>query len=77
MTNRGFTGTDAPVGAHVITADGEDLGTVKETKGDSFKVDAAMKPDYWLNCNFIQNSTANSVELTVTKDRLDTAKIEG
>ena len=76
MTTRRFTGTDAPIGAQVFTADGQDLGTVKESTSDGFKVDAAMKPDYWLACDFIQDSTANSVQLSVTKDRLDSAKIE-
>ena len=76
MTTRRFTGTDAPVGARVITADGEELGTVKESTSDSFKVDAAMKPDYWLSCDFIQDSTATSVQLSVTEDRLESAKIE-
>jgi hypothetical protein len=76
MTTRRFTGTDAPLGARVLTADGGELGTVKETRNDSFKIDAAMKPDYWLSCDFIQNSTANTVQLSVTEDRLDAAKIE-
>lgn len=76
MTTRRFTGTDAPLGARVITADGGELGTVKETRSDGFKVDAAMKPDYWLSCDFIQDSTANSVQLSVREDRLDSAKIE-
>jgi hypothetical protein len=35
-----------------------------------------MKPDYWLGCDFIQDSTTNSVQLSVTEDRLDSAKIE-
>jgi hypothetical protein len=76
MTTRRFTGSDAPLGARVVTADGEELGTVKETRSDAFKVDAAMKPDYWLGCDFIQDSTTNSVQLSVTEDRLDSAKIE-
>jgi hypothetical protein len=76
MTTRRFIGTDVPIGARVFTADGQDLGTVKENSSDSFKVDAAMKPDYWLACDFIQDSTASTVQLSVTKDRLDSAKIE-
>jgi hypothetical protein len=77
MTQPRFTGADAPVGARVITADGEDLGTVKETRSVSFKVDAAMKPDYWLSCNYIEDSTPSGIKLAVTKDSLETAKVEG
>ena len=35
-------------GCEVRTADGERIGEVKATRGDYFKVDVPMRPDYWL-----------------------------
>ena len=55
----------AYVGAHVFTLDGEELGTVKEFRHDLFKVDAPMRPDYWLRCDCINAGMAGSDRLTV------------
>jgi hypothetical protein len=63
---------NAYVGAHVFTLDGEELGTVKEIRHDLFKVDAPMRPDYWLRCDCINAGMAGSERLTVafTKEEL-------
>ncbi len=65
------------VGATVYTADGDKLGTVKEVAGGCFKVDASMRPDYWLASDCVTSTTGDQVRLTVTKDTLDVAKVEG
>ena len=65
------------VGAEVTTADGDTLGTVKDVSGSCFKVDASMRPDYWLGTDCIASSTGGVVRLTLTKDRLSEAKDEG
>lgn len=65
------------VGAEVMTADGDKLGTVKEVSGACFKVDAPMRPDYWLGTDTIASSTGGAVRLTIDKDRLGEAKDEG
>ena len=36
------------IGCPVFTADGDEIGRVKEIRGRYFKVDAPMRPDYWL-----------------------------
>ncbi len=54
----------------VYTADGDKLGTVKEVRGSAFKVNAPMKPDYWLNFGAVRTVTTNRVELAFPKDRL-------
>ena len=65
------------VGTQVISSDGHDLGTVKEIATDCFKVDVRLRPDYWLATDTIASATGNEVRLNVTKDHLDTAKVEG
>ena len=41
------------VGTEVMTLDGDTLGTVKEVSGSCFKVDAPLRPDYWLGIDTI------------------------
>jgi hypothetical protein len=65
------------IGARVYTADGADLGKVKDLAGSCFKVDAAMQPDYWLATDCVATSGAGEVRLTFPKDRLGDAKIDG
>lgn len=61
-------------GCPVFTSDGEELGQVKEVQGDYFKVDASMKPDYWLACSSVRTDTTSDVRVSFRKDQLDTYK---
>jgi hypothetical protein len=72
----GFAGAAPAIGARVLSADGDELGTVKEVVGIAFKVDAAMQPDYWLRADCISSKTANAVRLNIIKDRLGDAKVD-
>jgi hypothetical protein len=65
------------VGAEVFTADGERLGTVKEVAGSCFKVDAPMQHDNWLASDCITSTSGSQVCLTVGKDQLGDAKVDG
>jgi hypothetical protein len=66
------------VGAEVYTADGDKLGTVKEVAGGCFKVDAPMRPDYWLAGDCIAGGAVavGEVRLTLNKDQLGDAKVD-
>ena len=44
------------IGQPVYGADGGELGTVKEVRGEYFKVDAPMQPDYWLRADSCQTT---------------------
>src|SRR5437773_137282 len=72
-----WSGDMPVVGAKVMTADGKELGTVKEISGRCFKVDAPMQPDYWLASDCIRGSSGSGVQLTFNKDRLGDAKMSG
>ena len=65
------------VGARVVTADGAELGKVKDVSLPCcFKVDAPLRPDYWLGADCIaEGSTSGMVRLTVTKAQLSEAKV--
>lgn len=58
------------VGAPVFAQDGEQLGEVKEVRGNYFKVDAPMQPDYWLRTDAVSTGDAGQVMLSISKDRL-------
>jgi hypothetical protein len=67
----GYTGqTKATKDALVYTADGHELGRVKEIVGSCFKIDAAMQPDYWLGSDVITSDEGGVLRLSITKDKL-------
>ena len=57
-------------GAAVYAADGDQLGTVKEVRGQYFKVDAPMRPDYWLPFTVVHGAVGGELQLGFDKDRL-------
>jgi hypothetical protein len=61
------------VGAKVITADGQELGKVKELDGECIKIDAPMQPDYWLAADVIDLATPAVVQLLIAKDDIGDA----
>jgi hypothetical protein len=67
---------DLPIDAEIFTTDGDKLGEVREIRGGSFKVDAAMQPDYWLPMRCISSVTGNRVMLDFHKDRLGDYKTD-
>jgi hypothetical protein len=67
--------TAPTVGAQVVTADGEELGKVKEVAGGCLKVAASMQPDYWLGSDCIASTSTSEVRLSITQDQVDSAKV--
>lgn len=61
---------DFIVGASVRTADGEELGEVKEIVGRYFKVAAPMAPDYWLPQDCLRAASNSELLLTITRDEV-------
>lgn len=70
-------GTIPTLGARVVTADSDELGKVKEVSGTCFKVDASMQPDYWLGSDCVMSSTGMEVRLSIRKDQVGDAKLDG
>ena len=48
----------------------------KETAHGSFKVAAAMQPDYWLDIDCITSVVGNQAILSFNKDRLGDYKLD-
>ncbi len=62
-------------GLPVMSADGKLLGSVKEVKGDTFKVDARWGFNYWLGQEVVEHTTEGIVQLAVTKQAVGSAKL--
>jgi hypothetical protein len=69
--------SNVAIGAPVKTHDGKELGKVKEIAGGCFKVDAPMRPDYWLASDCVTGNDGGSLTLSFDKDDLDEARREG
>jgi hypothetical protein len=62
-------------GCAVFTHDGDQIGAVKEVRGRFFKVDAPMRPDYWLSRDLVATATRDAVTLSVDKKHLGDVKV--
>lgn len=62
------------VGAPVYSRDGDQIGTVKEVRGQFFKVDAPMAPDFWMRTDAVGSSDGGQVMLSVGKDQIEEYK---
>ena len=62
-------------GARVMSADGKQVGVVKDARVDRFLVDVRWAPDYWLGIETVDNATEDIVQLFVTKSSIGSAKL--
>jgi hypothetical protein len=69
------TSEQIELGDKVITADGKEIGTVREIASDSFKVERKIFKDYWLANEYVDDVTGGIVQLIVTKEGLAAAKL--
>lgn len=63
-------------GSTVVSADGQALGTIREATETSFKVDAEMARDYWLNRETIVAFEGDTVRVSFDCDRLDEYRLD-
>jgi len=68
--------SESMIGAPIYTEDGEQLGTLKETRGRFFKVNAQMQPDYWLPEECLGSTSGSELRLRIGKDRLGDYKTD-
>jgi hypothetical protein len=64
-------------GQRVMTRDDHELGTVKEVVGDSFKVDAPMKRDYWLSFGSVLSIEGERVVMDFDEEVLESYQLDG
>jgi hypothetical protein len=74
--NEAGHGRRVMAGCAVYTRDGEHLGTVKEVREGYFKVDVKMRPDYWLQTQFVELWSDDRVTLEFPKGDLGDYKVK-
>lgn len=62
---------DLATGSAVFTADGVQLGDIKEVRPDSFKLDTARSPDYWLLRSTVESASDERVRLRLTEAEVE------
>jgi hypothetical protein len=67
---------DIRPGREVFTLDGEKLGRVKEVTGSALKIDASMRPDYWLPRSHVLSFTNERVTMDFNHDDLKRYEFE-
>lgn len=55
----------------VISADGHDIGRVKQISESCFQVDVSLHHDYWINAAEIESSEGNAVHVRLLKAGFD------
>jgi hypothetical protein len=63
-------------GMRVITADGEELGHVKEVGATSFKVDAPLALDYWLSLDCVVERDLEEAVTVFVREALEDKIVE-
>lgn len=61
-------------GLAVFTLDGTELGQVSDVRGDFFKVNAPLQPDFWLPCAQALSFNIRRVTMNFNIDRLNQYK---
>lgn len=69
------SGTAIQVGSRVVSADGKQLGIVKDSRADRFLIDVRWAPDYWLGTETVDNADDELVQLILTKEGIGPAKL--
>lgn len=64
------------LGAHVLTLDGADLGTVADSTPRAFKVVAPLEPDFWLSRDYIRLASTEEVRVDFSQADLESRKLE-
>ena len=64
------------IGAQVVTADGGELGRVKEVSESAFLVNAPRQFDFWLEKGLAKEATAARVALTIGQQDLGAYKMD-
>jgi hypothetical protein len=64
-------------GEEVFTRDGEQLGVVKELRGDAhFKIDAPRARDYWLACDVLLETNGRRITVDFDSSDLDAYQLD-
>ncbi len=74
-SERQLSENELTLGAKVFTRDGAEVGTVKEVGPHFFKVEVSMRPDFWLQNQFIEATWDGGVRMEFDESLLDDYKV--
>ncbi len=57
-------------GMRVVTADGVELGAIKESEPGRFKLNAPFQPDYWLAAALVAGCDGDTLTLSIDREHL-------
>jgi hypothetical protein len=63
-------------GCPVVTADGEQIGTLSEIAEEAIKVDAPLRRDFWIEADYVRSCENDRVELSFRKQDLGAYKMD-
>jgi hypothetical protein len=58
---------NATLGARVLSAEGEELGSVGRIAGTCFRVEAPEQPEFWLGADTIANVSGAGIRVNLPK----------
>ena len=62
------------LGCPIVTADGEQIGTLSEVAEEAIKVDAPMRRDFWIDVEYVRACEGGRIELSFLKQDLGAYK---
>jgi hypothetical protein len=72
-----LTASELRAGAPVFTQDGKHIGDVGDVYGGSFKVDARLQRDYWLDLTYVTHAADDAVTMSFEARELGAYKLNG
>lgn len=63
-------------GCPIVTADGEQIGTLAEVAEEALKVDAPMRRDFWIDAEYVRSCDNGRIELSFIKRDLGAYKLD-
>ena len=62
-------------GCPIVTADGEQIGTLSDVGDEAIKVDAPMRRDFWIGADYVRSCDGGRIELSFIKNDLGAYKM--
>jgi hypothetical protein len=63
-------------GCPIVTADGEQIGTLAEVADEAVKVNAPLRRDFWIDADYVRSCDDGRIELSFIKQDLGVYKLD-
>ena len=64
------------VGCPIVTADGEQIGTLAEIADEAVKVNAPLRRDFWIDADYVRSCDRGRVELSFIRQDLGAYRLD-